>query len=37
MMEMVTITPHEKVYKHDEEIPLPGKSNLAIRIRGVQR
>ena len=32
----MTITPHEKVYESNEEIPLPGKPYHAIRIRGVK-
>jgi hypothetical protein len=32
----MTVTPHKKVYESDEEIPLPGKPYLAIRIRPVE-
>ncbi len=32
----MTITPHERIYESDAEIPLPGKPYLAIRIRSVE-
>jgi hypothetical protein len=32
----MTITPHDKIYESDAEIPLRGKPYLAIRILGVE-
>jgi len=32
----MTITRHDKIYDSDDEIPLPGKPHLAIRIRGAE-
>ena len=32
----MTITPHDRIYESKDEIPLPGKPYLAIRIRGVK-
>ena len=32
----MTITPQPRIYESNEEIPLPGKPYLAIRIRPVQ-
>ena len=29
----MTVTPQQRIYQHNEEIPLPGKPYLAIRIR----
>ncbi|KPK41479.1 MAG: hypothetical protein AMJ65_09385 [Phycisphaerae bacterium SG8_4] len=31
----MTITPQDRIYENDEEIPLPGRPYLAIRILGV--
>jgi hypothetical protein len=32
----MTVTPQQRIYAHNEEIPLPGKPYLAIRIRPVK-
>ncbi len=32
----MTVSPHDKIYDRGDEIPLPGKPYLAIRIRGVK-